>query len=145
MVCSCGARYPDSAEYCSYCGARNEKYQPPAVAEQPEPEQLPHTGQQNYQGQQYYLDQQERYGRQSYYLDENHERAANGAATASLVCGIIGFFIAGLILGIIAVYQGNKAKRLGYPGGKASVGTILGVVDIIAWVIIVAASYQYMF
>ena len=155
MVCSCGARYPDSAKFCSYCGAKNSSYQPPAVPEQPEPMQPPpppypgpqynYQAQQNYQGQQYYRDQQNRYNHQSYYLDEHHERAANSAATASLVCGIIGFFIAGLILGIVAIVQGNKAKRLGYPGGKATVGVVLGVIDIIIWAIIMVTYYQYIF
>lgn len=63
-------------------------------------------------------------------------------ATASLVCGIIGLFVVGLILGIIAIVQGNKAKRLiaqnpdMYGGsGFASAGVVLGIIDLVLFVI----------
>jgi hypothetical protein len=57
--------------------------------------------------------------------------AGDGAATASLVCGIIGLVLGNFILGIIAIIQGNKALRLGFPDGKAKAGKILGIIDII--------------
>jgi len=53
-----------------------------------------------------------------------------------MICGIVGFFIAGLILGIIAIVQGRKAKQLGYPGGRATIGYVLGIIDVVAWAII---------
>ena len=58
----------------------------------------------------------------------------DNAATGALVCGIVGLFFAGFILGIIAIVQGNKAKRLGYPGGKATAGIVLGVIALCGWV-----------
>ncbi len=62
-------------------------------------------------------------------------------AVASLVCGIIGIFICGIVLGIIAIVNANKAKRtIGsdprYGGaGMAQAGLILGIIAIILNVI----------
>jgi len=61
----------------------------------------------------------------------------DGAATVSLICGIIGFFFAGLILGIVSIVQGAKAKRLGYTGGKATAGIVLGIIDLAVWAILI--------
>jgi hypothetical protein len=77
-----------------------------------------------------------------------------GASTGSLVCGIIGlltalfqgvngevlanrgvsgaiaymsgYFAIPATLCIIALVQGTKAKKKGYPGGKATAGIVLG-------------------
>jgi len=63
-------------------------------------------------------------------------------ATASLVCGIIGLFICGVILGIVAIVKGNEAKRAiaSDPtfggGGMATAGIVLGILDLIGWAII---------
>lgn len=45
------------------------------------------------------------------------------AAQLSLVLGIVGFFVAGLILGPLAIWQAKKAEDLGVP---ATVGKVLG-------------------
>lgn len=64
-------------------------------------------------------------------------------AVAALVCGIIGLFVCGLILGIVAITKANAAKRAieGDPtlggGGMATAGMVLGVIDLIAWAIII--------
>jgi len=148
MICSCGARYPDSDEFCIYCGARNPQYQPPDPNEhlssgaldpgQPlYPGQPPYPGQTPTYGQTPYPEQQPSYGQQPYQDQYSNSPQANGAATGSLVCGIIGFFVAGLILGLVAITQSKKAKRLGYVGGKATAGMVLGVIDVIAWAILV--------
>jgi hypothetical protein len=68
---------------------------------------------------------------------QQNEQAAKKAANTSLTCGIVGLFFAGLIFGIIAISQGNKAKRLGYTGKNASTGITLGIISIIAWALIV--------
>jgi len=111
MFCpSCGAQFPEGTPYCNKCGER--------FAQNPlygSDQQFPWQTQNQYQ----------------------MDLRANSAATASLVCGIIGLFIAGLILGIIAIVQGNKAKRLGYVGGKATAGITLGVIGLAAWAFIV--------
>jgi hypothetical protein len=54
-----------------------------------------------------------------------------------LVLGIIGLFVCGIILGIIAIVQARKATALGYIGGKAKAGLILGIIDIAAFVFII--------
>jgi hypothetical protein len=137
MVCPCGARYPDSAERCGYCGALNAKYVPPDPVEQPDPVQTPDPSQQHYQGQNPYQGYSP--GQQPFFAREDStwhdERAANSAATVSMVCGIIGMgFIMPIlpIFGIIAISKGRKAKRLGFIGMKATVGIVLGILQV-AW------------
>ena len=78
---------------------------------------------------------------QNYYAGQKHP--ADGTATAALVCGIIGLFIFGLILGIIAIVQGSRAKKLGYPGGKATAGIVLGIIDIVAWALLMASGAAF--
>jgi len=70
-------------------------------------------------------------------------RAANSAANVSLICGILGVFLAGLILGVFAIAKGRKAQRLGYIGAKATAGIFLGVFDVVFWVFAVYLLYEY--
>lgn len=72
----------------------------------------------------------------------NHPRAI-----ASLVCGIIGLLFFGILLGAAAVILGIQARNairsqpLQYKGdGLARTGLILGVVDIVAYIVIVAGG-----
>jgi Domain of unknown function (DUF4190) len=64
-------------------------------------------------------------------------------ATAALVYGIIGLFICGIVFGPLAISKANEAKRAiaespTYSGaGMATAGTVLGIIDLIAWAIIV--------
>ena len=69
---------------------------------------------------------------------------ASKTATSSLVCGIVGLFVAGIILGIVAIAQGNKAKQLGYQGGKATAGIVLGIIDIVLIVLLLIVRYSMM-
>jgi len=55
-------------------------------------------------------------------------------ATAALVCGIIGLFVFGLILGPIAIVMANKAESLGV---KATGGKVLGWIDLIFGVLVI--------
>lgn len=68
---------------------------------------------------------------------ENNSR--HGNAVASLVCGIIGLFFAGIILGIIALVQSNKALEVikeGEPDySMARAGKIFGWISIIGGII----------
>jgi hypothetical protein len=63
-------------------------------------------------------------------------------AVQALVYGIVGLFICGIIAGPIAISKANQAKReiAGNPtyGGEglATAGMVMGVLDIIAWAII---------
>lgn len=66
-------------------------------------------------------------------------------ATTALVCGIIGLFIFGLILGPIAIVMASKAQALGV---KATGGKVLGWIDVIfgilglAFIILANANYH---
>jgi hypothetical protein len=72
------------------------------------------------------------------------EEKRNGKATTSLVCGIVGLFFAGIILGIIALVQGNKALKTTKEGESdykmAKAGKILGIIDIIGGAIAAAIT-----
>ena len=68
-------------------------------------------------------------------------------AVASLVCGILGFFICGLVLGIIAITKAQEAKRaIGSDprytgGGMATAGMVLGIIDLVGFVITVLIAF----
>lgn len=67
-----------------------------------------------------------------------------GFGIASLVCGIVSFFIFGLILGILAVIFGGVAKNKGYRGGMATAGIVLGVIGLALYLImLIACSSMY--
>ena len=115
MFCAkCGAQLPDTAQFCANCGAS---------VLQPYQQSYQNSFQQPYQ-------------------DYQAAAHANRAATTALVCGIVGFFFAGLILGFIAVIQANSAKKQGYMGGKATAGFVLGVIDVIGWAILMIMLFS---
>ena len=65
-------------------------------------------------------------------------KATAPGAVASVVCGVIGLFVAGLIFGCIAISKAAKAKSAlaEHPdqytgGGMATAGMVLGVMDLI--------------
>ncbi|MEO7734102.1 MAG: DUF4190 domain-containing protein [Kofleriaceae bacterium] len=66
-------------------------------------------------------------------------------AVASLVYAILGFFICGVIFGAVAISKASQAKRsiASDPtltgGGLATAGTVLGIIDLIAWAILLVA------
>lgn len=67
------------------------------------------------------------------------QESAPGAA-ASMVCGIVGVFVVGLILCIIAIALAAKARRYiaadpqRYGGkGMATTGLVLGIIDVCVW------------
>ncbi len=55
-------------------------------------------------------------------------------ATISLVAGIIGLFFLGLIAGVVAIVFGQRARRAG-AGGMATAGFVLGIVDVVLWLV----------
>ncbi|WP_129841491.1 DUF4190 domain-containing protein [Streptomyces sp. RFCAC02] len=63
---------------------------------------------------------------------------SNAMAVASLVCGIVGLFLAGIPLGVIAIVLGMLANR-GTPTGMAKAGVILGAIDIVLAIVAIAA------
>lgn len=76
------------------------------------------------------------------------EQSSNGKAIGSLVCGIISVTcflglsiytnVIGLILGIIAIALGNRARRA-YPSGIATAGFICGIVGTVLCSLITAS------
>lgn len=118
MICTkCNAPNSGSAQYCDRCGAalplqtQNTEVQHPSPFQQEE--------------------QVDSYGRAQYIHSVDPQ--AESAASTAQICGILGIFLFGFVLGIVAIVQGKKAHRLGYTGRKASAGITLGIIDIILW------------
>ena len=67
------------------------------------------------------------------------KQPSDGLATASLVTGILAFFLAPIILSILAIIFAAVAKKNGNTSGKATAGLVLGIISlvfgIIFWVI----------
>jgi hypothetical protein len=105
----------------------------------------PPYGQQPY-GQQPYGQQlygQQPYGQYGY--PQPQQQASNGLAIASLVCGIAGFLVFGVVLGPLAVIFGaiglSRANRGASGRGMAIAGLVLGVLaTVIAIVLLVAIA-----
>ena len=66
----------------------------------------------------------------------------NGFAVAGLCCGIVGIFLANIILGPLAVIFGGIGLRNANRGarghGMALAAVILGVVDVVLYVVLLA-------
>jgi hypothetical protein len=52
------------------------------------------------------------------------------AAQLSLILGIVGFFVAGFVLGPLAIWQARKAERLGV---SATAGKVLGWINVVLY------------
>jgi hypothetical protein len=82
------------------------------------------------------------------FADQAAIKEQKGKATTSLVLGIVGLLCFGFILGIIAIVYANQAmsamKRSGNEEGKgmAIAGMVLGVVDIIGHLGILALRFS---
>lgn len=73
---------------------------------------------------------------------KNHPRAV-----AALVCAVVGLLFFGIVLGVVAIvlgYQARNAIRLDplkFKGdGIALAGLVLGIIDVVAYVAIVAGG-----
>ena len=72
-------------------------------------------------------------------MNENGKVPGQGAATASLVCGIIAVIcsflgytlIIALILGIVGLVQASKSKQEGFNGGLRTAGFVLSLIGLI--------------
>lgn len=130
MFCQrCGTQNQENANFCSKCGQKMNDFQTPiqySIPYQPQntyPPQTPYPQPQSYP---------------PYYQQEMAmQAAANEAANNALVYGIICIFTFGLLFGILAVVQGNKANKFGYIGGKATAGIVLGIIGIVGWAIVI--------
>ena len=67
---------------------------------------------------------------------------SNGFAIAALVCGLVGLFLFGVVLGVLALIFGIIGLRRANAGasgrGMAIAGIVLGVIDIIVYIVLVA-------
>ena len=69
-------------------------------------------------------------------------------AITSLVCGIAAFFVAGIILGILAIVFGGVAKSKGTTSGMATAGIVLGVIAVVVMIIalvIIGSNFGFLF
>jgi Domain of unknown function (DUF4190) len=70
-------------------------------------------------------------------------------AIAALVCGIVGLFIFEVILGVLAIIFGgigvSRANRGAGRRGLAWAGVILGAIDVVLFVVILAVSAKHHF
>ncbi|MFE7954660.1 MULTISPECIES: DUF4190 domain-containing protein [unclassified Streptomyces] len=70
----------------------------------------------------------------------------NGLAVASLVCGVIGVLFASVILGPLAIVFGAVGLRQAPAkggAGLAKAGLVLGVVDLIIFVVLIAVAASH--
>lgn len=84
------------------------------------------------------------------YLRQSREssQVGNGKATASLIVGLVGLLVFGIILGVVALVLASQAKSeiAAAPGkynnaGSATAGQVLGIVDLVAGVIFFAIIF----
>ncbi len=66
----------------------------------------------------------------------------NGKSTASMICGIVGLVLFGIILGPIAIALGvqarNEIRNTGQAGrGMATAGIVLGIIDVAFFFLVV--------
>ena len=125
----CGAQMNDGSAFCPSCGAATQAQQ-----QQQQQYQQPQYQQPQYQQPQY---QQPQY-------QQPVKQPANGLAVASLVCGLLSFFVAAFIFGLLSVIFGGVAKSKGNRGGMATAGIVLGIIALVVWLICVIA-FESMF
>ena len=77
----------------------------------------------------------------------NNKKARNCMATAAMVCGIVGLFFFGVVLGVLAIIFGCVAQgQIDKEPGKykssancqATAGVVLGLTGVVAWALILA-------
>lgn len=78
-------------------------------------------------------------------MAKNDEPKTNGMALAGFICSLAGLFIFGFVLGTLAIIFSaiglgkiNKDASMWKGKGMAIAGLIIGIVDIMAWLILVA-------
>ncbi|MGY0023847.1 DUF4190 domain-containing protein [Streptomyces sp. cg35] len=66
----------------------------------------------------------------------------NGLAVAGLVCGIVGLFFLSVVLGPLAIIFGALAVRqkAAGGGGMAKAAIILGIIDLILFIVLIAVA-----
>ncbi|MCW2523734.1 MAG: Conserved rane protein of unknown function [Frankiales bacterium] len=71
------------------------------------------------------------------------QNSSNGLAIAGLVCGIVGLFVANVILGPLAIIFGgiglSRANHGAPRRGMAIAAIVLGIVAVVIWVLLIIA------
>ena len=111
MVCTnCGTQMADGTAFCPNCGAAQAAPQAPV---------------------------QPAYGYQP--APQAAAQPAKGLAIASMVMGILSFFIAAVITGSLGIILGGVAKSKGNRSGMATAGIVCGVIGVGLWLIMIIA------
>gem|GEM_PF-6394762 len=114
-VCpNCGSPLLSDLGVCSVCSTTHAEYVTGSQQNAPNPQQN--------QGQ-----------------SDTEDAQGKRLAKASLICGISGICIAGIILGTLAIIFSRQAKKKGYEGGIATAGFVLGIIGAVAAVLLVIA------
>lgn len=58
----------------------------------------------------------------------SHNYPNSNEGVGALVCGILGLFMCGVILGPIAIYLGSQSES-----GLAKAGKVLGIIALVGW------------
>lgn len=125
MKCTlCGKEITQQDKVCPVCGENNDQYVEPVVAK-------PVHENTNYS--QYYQQQSNQNTVPNIHYTQNTLVVTEKKSSAALVCGIVGLFIAGIILGIIAIVLSNKPNASNPTAAK-----VLGILDIISSAIFIS-------
>ena len=114
MFCTkCGAQNADGTQFCTSCGtplnAQQSQAQP--VYQQPVQPVYPVAVAQ----------------------------PGKGMAVASLILGIISFFLFPVVTGTLGIILGGVAKSKGYRGGMATAGLVCGAIGLALWLLMIIA------
>ena len=122
----CGNAISSSERNCTNCGQNNVNFIDPTL----QPFQQPT---QNNQG----------FANTAFGNNNNfsNTQTTTRTGTAAMVLGILSLFVAGLILGILALVFGLRDRKemaaAGVPTGKAVAGIVLGIIGLVGWALIV--------
>lgn len=130
MICkNCGYACRDDLRFCPNCGT---ELAPAPNSYQQQAAQNPYEQQPPYG--------QTPYGQYPYGQYPNGYMVApgRGQAIASLVLGILSFFLFPLVTGILAIVFGGIAKSRGSRSPMATAGLVCGILGIVSWILMLA-------
>lgn len=124
----CGSELADGDNFCQKCGAVADSVQ------DNEPGMAAQANQTNQTTNNFNNQQQ---------VNSVYQGKTNGTAIGAFVCSLIGFWVAGIILGIIAISMGvaalNHMKTFPEEKGKglAIAAIVIGIIDIVGAIIVI--------
>ena len=155
MYCSkCGRELPEGADFCPTCGIVIDK-NPMTVEEYLQKRDAESSngnasgtyndnsttsaqGTYNQGAYNQNIYTQNPYSQNNYDQDRYMQQMIEGKATTSVICGVVGLFFFPPILGIIAIINAaSYRKKIGFFSGKAKAGLILGILDLVLWVLMI--------